>query len=1007
MIPILFDSTETSFTSEGLGRLTGAIVCDVAEERNGSFELKLQYPVNGKLIQSLVPGNYILSTHDDSEDPEPFEIYQVSEPLEGFVTVNAWHISYQLNGIIANPFTAASCSAALAALPGASINSNPFTFWTDKSVNGTYKLDVPRSVRSILGGSEGSILDVYGTGEYKFEKYLVRLYLNRGTNNGVSIRYAKNLVSLDRTRDASNQFNAVAPFWESEDSVVYLDHLVVRTGETAGRAIVLDLSNDFDEQPTTAQLEAAAQSYVDASNNNVVKENIKVDFVQLWQTEEYKAFANLQRVKLCDTVNIIYERLGLNATAKVIKVVYDALKERYSSMELGEPRVSLSQQIAQDVAGDVLKNVVTKSVMQSAIEHATELISGGLGGYIKYNYLADGTPSEMLIMDSPDEATAVNIIRLNQNGIGFSNDGGATYRSAWTIDGQFVADFITTGNLNANLITTGTLDAARIAANSIDISKLTATAQAALMTSSSSKTQYYLSTSSSSATGGSWQDTVPTWTSGKYIWTRTSTTKTFADGTSSTTTSTAIYDSALTTALSTASTASSNASSALTNAATAQSTANGANSREQLIYISKPSGTTSVSGNKTWVTNATGNQNVWTTKRPVYNSSYPVLFVATQRQTVSQTSGTTCTCTTPVIDQTTTVIDGGHITTGTIDASVVNVTNLNASNITSGTINAINITGSAITGSTLLSTSSSGSVGIANGTINLYANSTGSGTPFSTIKHVTDGQQGDSVEWRNTGYTKLVNTGGGQWTADFLQFALDASSPSLKFLIYKDSTGAVIEARNSYRFYVNGAQIYANKRGAGDNAALVIRNGTASTDTCLSLKRTDTDREIEMLIGNGGTNRGLYIRDANYSGWLLYYDDTYSHINKPLALSSALALAYGGTGHGAQSAVTSGVVTRSSGATITKQSFIKFGKIAFLYLFLTYSTSVSSSNNLFVGTIASGYRPSQMGGGGGYYGGGNVQVNAATDGTLTVRVCGGVAIAAANGIGVMIQYNLA
>lgn len=734
MIPILFDSTETSFTSEGLGRLTGATVCDVAEERNGSFELELQYPVNGKLIQSLVPGNYILSTHDDSEDPEPFEIYQVSEPLEGFVTVNAWHISYQLNGIIANPFTAASCSAALAALPGASINSNPFTFWTDKSVSGTYKLEVPRSVRSILGGSEGSILDVYGTGEYKFEKYLVRLYLNRGANNGVSIRYAKNLVSLDRTRDASNQFNAVAPFWESEDAVVYLDHLVVRTGETAGRAIVLDLSNDFDEQPTTAQLEAAAQSYVDASSNNVVKENIKVDFVQLWQTEEYKAFANLQRVKLCDTVNIVYERLGLNATAKVIKVVYDALKERYSSMELGEPRVSLSQQIAQDVAGDVLKNVVTKSVMQSAIEHATDLISGGLGGYIKYNYLADGTPSEMLIMDSPDEATAVHIIRLNQNGIGFSSDGGNTYASAWTIDGQFVADFITAGTLDAN----------RIAAGSLSISQLSSAAQSSL------------------------------------------------------------------------------------------------NYREQIVYISKPAGTTSVSANTTWITNTTGNQNTWTTKRPVYNGSYPVLFVAVQRQSVAQSSGTSCTCTTPVIDQTTTVIDGGHITTGTIDASVVNVTNLNASNITSGTLNAINISGSTITGSTLLSTSPSGSVGIANGCINLYANSTGTGTPFSVIKHVYDSQQGDSVEWTNSGFTKLVNTGGGQWTANFLQFALNPSSPILELLIFPDSSGTHTRINTDY-VEINGwagiTFTTSNARQTRNNLLLgtsLLASGVGNSSTAVS-----------------------------------------------------------------------------------------------------------------------------------------------------------------------------
>lgn len=126
--------------------------------------------------------------------------------------------------------------------------------------------------------------------------------------------------------------------------------------------------------------------------------------------------------------------------------------------------------------------------------------------------------------------------------------------------------------------------------------------------------------------------------------------------------------------------------------ATAQSTANNANSQEQLIYISKPSGTITVAANTTWVTDTTGSQNTWTLKRPEYNSSYPVLFVATQRKSV----GGTVTCTTPQIDNTTTVIDGGHITTGTIDASVVSVTNLNASNITSGTMSANKISGGSI-----------------------------------------------------------------------------------------------------------------------------------------------------------------------------------------------------------------------------------------------------------------------------------------------------------------------
>ncbi len=338
-----------------------------------------------------------------------------------------------------------------------------------------------------------------------------------------------------------------------------------------------------------------------------------------------------------------------------------------------------------------------------------------------------------------------------------------------------------------------------------------------------------------------------------------------------------------------------------TEAAEAAQTAVGnANYKEQTIYISKASGTSSVSANTTWVTDTTGNQNTWTTTRPVYNSSYPVLFVATQRQSVAQSSGTTCTCTTPVKDQTTTVIDGGHITTGTIDASVVNVTNINADNIETGTLTGVTISGNTIsgntisggtisgttiTGSTLTSATANGSVQIANGNINFFKNATTTGTPFSQIKHTVDSSQGDSIEWTNSGYTKLVNTGGGQWTADFIQFALNSNNPSLRFLIYNASDGSCVEVRNTDYAYLNGSQLRANRAGHGDNAAIRVAHGTANKEAGVFVKRTDTDRSIELLVGSGGINRGIYVADANMDGWLLYYDDTKVNITKPVAFS--------------------------------------------------------------------------------------------------------------------------
>lgn len=655
MIPILYEKTETTFTSNGLCRLPDATKCEVTEERNGQFELYMEYPVDGKNYKEIQTGRFIAATHDETRTAQPFEIYNVSSPLEGVIQVRAWHISYKLNNIILNPFTATSCSNALAAIPTNSINTNPFTFWTNKSVSGAFKLEVPKSVRAILGGTQGSILDTYGTGEYEFDKFAVKLWVNRGTNSGASLRYGKNLTSLEQELSAENQFDSIVPYWEKDGTVVRLDHAVVRTGGTANKTIVMDLSGDFEEAPTTAQLEARAQTIIDNSDNYMVRENITLDFVALWQTEEYKDIANLERIHLCDTVNIFYEKLGINATAKCIKVVYDTLRERYISLELGEPRTTLAQQIQQDIVQNVTSELPSQGDVAAAIEKATALLTGADGGYHVQLSDADGHPTDDLWMDTDDVNTAVNVLRINKNGIGFSTSGiNGPYTSAWLIDGSFNADFITAGTLSAD----------RIGAGSIAIGKLDNAAQAALMTSSSSKIQYYLSTSSSSATGGSWADTVPTWSSGKYIWTRVSTTKTFADSTTSTTTTTAVYDKALTTALSTAA-------SADTAASNAQTTADGANSREQLIYRS--SSGTAPSATTTWVTDATGGQNKWTTVRPQYSTTYPNLYVATQRQTVAQAanSGTTCSCTTPKLDETTTVIDGGHITTGTIDANLI------------------------------------------------------------------------------------------------------------------------------------------------------------------------------------------------------------------------------------------------------------------------------------------------------------------------------------------------
>lgn len=492
MIPILYSPFEKNFVSNGVGRLSECTSCIVTEERNGIFECEFVYPCNGKFYEQLIRQNGIVGViHDDEHDIQPFVIYRHSDPINGMVTFNAHHISYKLNDVIVEPFSADTCADALDCFTTHALTKQPFTFWTDKAVSATYTLDHPANVRELLAGTQGSILDVYGKGEYEFDKFTVKLYVNRGLNRGVTIRYGKNMVDFERTYDESTTYNAVAPYWKNADgteSVVLPEGFVANTAGVTReypweqtengeyitdennnifyfrpfmlKPLPLDMSSYWEEAPTVEELRQAATDYLNNNEPWIPQDNIKIDFVELWQTPEYENVAALQRVKLCDTIAVYYpELLVTNASVKVIKVVYNVLTEQYDRMELGEAKTGIIDFINAATEMFVTNEIANEtSFLQGAIDHATKMITGGLGGYVVMNANAAGQPQEILIMDTDDINTAVHVIRMNKNGIGFSTTGyEGPYTSAWTIDGNFNADFITAGTMLANRIQGGTL----------------------------------------------------------------------------------------------------------------------------------------------------------------------------------------------------------------------------------------------------------------------------------------------------------------------------------------------------------------------------------------------------------------------------------------------------------------------------------------------------------------------------------------------------------------------
>lgn len=440
-------------THYGLGPLTDCLRCEVSEERNGKYELVLEYAAEGIHADDIQVNRFIMAKPNFTDNPQIFRIYKVSKTMNGKFTVNAQHISYDLSGKVISSGTAGSCTAACLLLEASAGN---FTITTDKTVSADFVIKEPSSVRSWFGGKQGSLLDVYGTAEWYYDNYACSLKLNRGMDRGVQIRYGKNLTALSQEIDMSNLCTGVIPYYIDDETNTKVVGAKVSTGLVldVDRDQAVDFSSDVDPEsatPIATQLATLASNYITNNIFTRVFSSITLDFVQMGELKD--------RVDLCDTVHIFFEPLGISVALKCVATVWDVLQERYIQTTFGDSRNSIADTIVNQQKD--LDEKPSMSVMEQAINSSSKLITGNLGGHVinGHDSNGDGYPDENLIMDTNDINTATAVWRWNLGGLGFSPNGYAGPYDAVALDmqGRINADAITTGTLNANLIKAGVI----------------------------------------------------------------------------------------------------------------------------------------------------------------------------------------------------------------------------------------------------------------------------------------------------------------------------------------------------------------------------------------------------------------------------------------------------------------------------------------------------------------------------------------------------------------------
>ena len=449
---ILYEKGTTDFTKNGLGYLTDVLNAKVVEELNGEYSLTFDYPTKSIQSNELIEGRLVKCKVSDGTQ-QCFIIKNIVKSYDK-MTITCSHLFYLLLDDLAEDIYPQNLSPKPFLdwiLQRANYNL-PFTTTSDVSIQKTGRYIRRNIVDIILGKEDNSMVNLFGI-EIKRNNFNIALNSRVGADRGEKLIYGKNITGINITTDANSIYTRIMPV--GYDGLLlpekYVDAPNINDYPYPKIAIFEfdDIKYDPEDEKAYHTLEDAYDALREQveilydNGVNLPQINVKVDWLELSKTEEYKQYSALERVSLGDTIHA--EIFGLNYTTRVIKTTYNPLTDLIEQFEIGTFQPTFATEMNNYEIE--LQKINPASILDDAKADATSLITQAMGGYV-YK-----TNNELYIMDNEDPNQAVHVWRWNINGLGYSSTGiNGTYGLAMTMDGQIVADFITTGVLTTSVI---------------------------------------------------------------------------------------------------------------------------------------------------------------------------------------------------------------------------------------------------------------------------------------------------------------------------------------------------------------------------------------------------------------------------------------------------------------------------------------------------------------------------------------------------------------------------
>lgn len=452
----LFQPTDKLFSSNG-DKIIIPLRAKIHKEDNGSYYLDLETSLD--YIDDIVAGN-ILVTNTPQGD-QAFRISNATATRKK-LTAKCYHVFYDSKNYLIEDSNVVDkdCNDALDHLNNSTDNKSPFTTISDINKIASY-----RCVRKSLYEAIQVIIERWG-GHLVRDNWNIGIRANIGQDNGVTIRYGKNLKNIKATYNWDNVCTKLLPVGKDGLLLNALDPTAsVYLESTTQYEIPYTKSVNFDQNDISQDDykdeetgEVYEEAYTQALINDLAEKG--QNYLQNNSTPvvNYTLSANVEKVSdIGDTIQVIDEKLGISLLTNIISYEYDCILDKYTQIEFGNFTPTLSGLMGtinnqtQEIVDE--SNATLQITLGQDLQDATNQIWNVLGNsYVIYE------GDKILVVDSLPKETATNVIMINNGGIGFSNNGiNGQFSSAWTIDNILNMEQINVINLTADLVKGGTL----------------------------------------------------------------------------------------------------------------------------------------------------------------------------------------------------------------------------------------------------------------------------------------------------------------------------------------------------------------------------------------------------------------------------------------------------------------------------------------------------------------------------------------------------------------------